>query len=136
MISDYFGIADIVNTQLLDLSQAGCTTGSPGTDSIDASLVLVAIGDLAAQYNVTPQSALTQALIDDISSDGQWDGKANGPVITVQTSTVPVALSLIEGNGLAGLAAAAQAFLGTANNQCQALPSQLFATDLANPGLF
>lgn len=135
LISKYFGIASILNTQLLDLSQAGCATGAT-PDSIDATLVLAAIGDLAAQYSVSSPD-LIQALIQDISSDGIWDGKANGKAISVPTTTgTVVALSLIEGNGLAGVAAAVLAIESSKTNVCQAEPTQLLLTDLANKSLF
>jgi alpha-tubulin suppressor-like RCC1 family protein len=133
LISNYFGISNILNTVLLDLSQAGCATGAT-QGSIDASLLLAAIGDLASQYNVTPP-ALTQALIKDIS-DGKWDGALNGTPITLNSTTGPVALSLIEGNALAGLATALQAFASSQPNACKAAASQLVLTALSNPGIF
>jgi len=135
LISNYFGIANILNTQLLDLSQAGCATGAT-PDSINATLVLTAIGDLASQYNVSEPN-LIQALIQDISSDGVWNGKANGAAITVPTTTGGVvSLSLIEGNALGGLEAAVLAFESSATNTCKAEATQLLLTDLTNSSLF
>lgn len=135
LLSKYFGIANVLNTELLDLSQAGCTTGA-SPDSIDATLVLAAIGDLANTSGVS-EPDLIAALIQDISSDGVWNGKANGQDIPVATTTgITVSLSSIEGNGLAAAAAAMQAFASSANNVCQAEPTQLLTTDLANPSLF
>lgn len=133
LISNYFGISNILNTVLLDLSQAGCTTGAT-QGSIDDSLLLAAIGDLAAQYNVTP-SDLTQALIQDIS-DGKWDGAINGKPITLTSTTGPVALSLIEGNALSGLKTALLAFASSQSNTCKAAASQILLTALGNPGIF
>jgi alpha-tubulin suppressor-like RCC1 family protein len=133
LISNYFGISNILNTVLLDLSQAGCTTGAT-QGSIDASLLLAAIGDLANQYHVTAP-ALTQALIEDIS-DGKWDGALNGKPITLTSTTGPVALSLIEGNALSGLETALLAFASSQSNTCKAAASQILLTALTNPGIF
>jgi alpha-tubulin suppressor-like RCC1 family protein len=133
LISNYFGISNILNTVLLDLSQAGCATGAT-QGSIDASLLLAAIGDLAGQYKVTPP-ALTQALISDIS-DGKWDGKVFGKPITLTSTTGPVALSLIEGNALSGLETALLAFASSQSNACKAAASQILLTALSNPGIF
>jgi alpha-tubulin suppressor-like RCC1 family protein len=133
LISNYFGISNILNTVLLDLSQAGCATGAT-QGSIDASLLLAAIGDLANEYNVTAP-ALTQALIEDIS-DGKWDGAINGKPITLTSTTGPVALSLIEGNALSGLETALLAFASSQSNTCKAAASQILQTALTNPGIF
>jgi len=134
LISNYFGISNILNTVLLDLSQAGCDTGAT-QGSIDDSLLLAAIGDLAAQYNVTAP-ALTQALIKDIS-DGKWDGKLFGQPITLTSTTgQTVALSLIEGNALSGLKTALLAFASSQSNTCKAAASQILVTALLNPGIF
>jgi alpha-tubulin suppressor-like RCC1 family protein len=134
LISNYFGISNILNTVLLDLSQAGCATGAT-QGSIDASLLLAAIGDLANQYKVTAP-ALTQALIEDIS-DGKWDGALNGKPITLTSTTGQVvALSLIEGNALSGLETALLAFASSQSNTCKAAASQILLTALTNPGIF
>jgi alpha-tubulin suppressor-like RCC1 family protein len=133
LISNYFGISNVLNTVLLDLSQAGCATGAT-QGSIDASLLLAAVGDLAHQYNVTAP-ALTQALIEDIS-DGKWDGALNGKPITLTSTTGPVALSLIEGNALSGLETALLAFASSQSNTCKAAASQILLTALSNPGIF
>jgi alpha-tubulin suppressor-like RCC1 family protein len=133
LISNYFGISNILNTVLLDLSQAGCATGAT-QGSIDASLLLAAVGDLANQYKVTAP-ALTQALIEDIS-DGKWDGAINGKSITLTSTMGPVALKQIEGNALAGLATALQAFASSQSNTCKAAASQILLTALGNLGIF
>jgi alpha-tubulin suppressor-like RCC1 family protein len=135
LISQYFGIGNVVDTALLDLTQAGCTAGAT-SDSIGASLFLAGISDLASQYKVTPPSALTQALIQDIASDGKWDGEANGKVIMVPTATGPVALSHIEANALSGLAAAVVAFVNSNSNTCKATAPQLLLTALNQSSLF
>jgi alpha-tubulin suppressor-like RCC1 family protein len=134
LISNYFGVSNIVSTILLNLSQAGCATGAT-QGSIDASLVLAAIGDLANQYNVSPP-ALTQALIKDIS-DGKWDGALNGkPIMLTTTTGQSVALSIIEGNALSGLETALLAFMNSPNNACQAAASQALVNAFTNKGIF
>ena len=135
LISQYFGIGNVVNTALLDLTQAGCTAGAT-TDSIGASLLLAGIGDLASSSNVT-SAALIQALIQDISSDGTWDGDAKGQAIMVPAiSGPPVPLSLIEGKALTGLETAVVAFINSNMNTCDATAVPALLTALTQPGLF
>ena len=134
LVSNYFGISNIVDTVLLDLSQAGCTTGA-SQGSIDASLVLAGIGQLAATNSVSAPS-LTQALIADIS-DGKWDGKQNGTVLTVTTTTGgTIGLGTIEGNALTELGSAVSAFVSSQSNTCKVAASSLLLTALTNTGIF
>ncbi|HUL48001.1 MAG TPA: Ig-like domain-containing protein [Steroidobacteraceae bacterium] len=135
LVSQYFGIGNVVSTSLLDLTKAGCTAGAT-SDSIGASLLLAGINDLANQSQVTTPD-LIQALIQDISSDGKWDGKANGQAIMVKLTTGGTeALSIIEGNALGGLVTAVVAFINSNSNTCDATAGPLLFADLNQASLF
>jgi DNA-binding beta-propeller fold protein YncE len=118
------GQSNIVGTPLVNVSTAGCAA-SASQASVDASLVLAGIAQLAAAYDVSTAD-LVQALIADIESDNVFDGTANGVVLTVPLSGGTVKLCTIEGNcagatvtGLAHqLGAAVLAFQKSGANTC------------------
>jgi len=136
LISNYFGISNILNTALLDLTQAGCASGA-SAGSINASMILAGISQLAVANGVSTPS-LMQALIQDVTSDGRFDGKASGTAINVPLSPGPgqIALSTIEGGALTGLASAVTAFTNSASNACKAAATQIALAALSNPGIF
>jgi len=136
LISNFFGISNILNTALLDLTKAGCTTGA-SQGSIDASLILAAISQLAISSKVSTPD-LMQALIQDVTSDGKFDGKASGTPLNVNlaSGSGTVSLASIEGNALTAVAASLAAFASSASNTCKAEASQLALAALSNPGIF
>jgi hypothetical protein len=90
------GQSDIVGTPLVDVSTAGCATATSQA-SVDASLVLAGINQLAANNNVGSVD-LVAAVIADVQSDNTFDGTANGVALTVPLSGGAVQLCTIEGN--------------------------------------
>jgi DNA-binding beta-propeller fold protein YncE len=132
------GQSDIVGTPLVNVSTAGCAA-SAAQASVDASLVLAGISQLAATYQVSTAD-LVQALIADIESDNVFDGTANGAVLTVPLSGGTVKLCTIEGNcagaavtGLAQeLGAAVAAFQKSGANTCGATESSTQQQDFAH----
>jgi DNA-binding beta-propeller fold protein YncE len=132
------GQSNIVATPLVNVSTAACA-GSATQASVDASLLLAGISQLAATNNVST-SDLIQALVVDISSDNVFDGTANGVLLTVPLSGGTVKLCTIEGNcagatptGLAQqLGAAITAFQKSAANACGAAESASQQQTLAN----
>ncbi len=81
----------------MDVSTAGCATAASQA-SVDASLVLAGINQLAANNNVSTPD-LIAAIVADIQSDNTFDGTANGVALTVPlTNPNGVLLCTIEGN--------------------------------------
>lgn len=133
------GQSDIVGTPLVNVSTAGCATAATQA-SVDASLVLAGIAQLAATYKVSTADVI-QALVVDIESDNMFDGMANGVALTVPLSGGTVQLCTIEGNcpgattvtGLAQqLGAAVTAFQKSGANTCGATESSTQQQNLAN----
>ncbi len=132
------GQSDIVGTPLVDVSTAGCAAAASQA-SIDASLVLAGINQLAAMYNVSTPD-LIQAIVADIQSDNTFDGTAGGVALTVPLSGGTVLLCTIEGNcpgapvtGLAQqLGTAVSAFASSGGNVCGATESASLQTAFAN----
>ncbi|HUI44840.1 MAG TPA: hypothetical protein VL122_02460 [Nitrospirota bacterium] len=122
-ISNSFGLLNgILSTALLDLTKANCMQGA-SQQSADVSAILAGISQLAKNYGVSPPD-LIAALIQDVSSDGVFDGLASGATISVVSSgTGQIPLSTIEGPppGLTGLANAITTFMTTtSSNVCGA----------------
>jgi hypothetical protein len=123
------GQSDIVGTPLVDVSTAGCATAASQA-SLDASLVLAGINQLAANYSVNTVD-LIAAVVADVQSDNVFDGTANGVALTVPLSGGTVQLCTIEGNcpgapitGLAQqLGAAVTKFQASPANTCGATES-------------
>ncbi len=139
-ISNYFGLSsDILSTALLDLTSANCMQGA-SQQSADVSAILAGISQLAKNYGVSPPD-LVAALVQDVTSDGLFDGLASGAIISVVSSvTGQIPLSLIEGPpGLTGLANAITTFMTTASsNVCGATvdPGVISAVSTANTNIF
>ena len=118
------GEADILATPLVDVGTAGCAAAATQA-SVDASLILAGISQLATTNHVSTPD-LIQALVVDVRSDGVFDGMANGVPLTVPLSGGTVQLCSIEGNcpgapvtGLAQqLGAAITAFQKSSANVC------------------
>ena len=137
------GQSDIVGTPLVDVSTAGCATGASQA-SLDASLVLAGINQLAANNNVSSVD-LIAAVVADVQSDNVFDGTASGVALTVPLSGGTVLLCTIEGNcpgapitGLAQqLGAAVAKFQASPANTCGATESssqqQAFTNAPASP---
>jgi hypothetical protein len=137
------GQSDILGTPLVDVSTAGCATAASQA-SLDASLVLAGINQLAASNNVSTVD-LVAAVVADVQSDNVFDGTANGVALTVPLAGGAVMLCTIEGNcpgapitGLAqqlGLAVAK--FQASTANTCGATESssqqQAFSNSPASP---
>jgi serine/threonine protein kinase, bacterial len=123
------GQSDILGTPLVDVSTAGCATAASQA-SLDASLVLAGINQLAASNNVSSVD-LIAAVVADLQSDNAFDGTANGVSLTVPLSGGTVLLCTIEGNcpgapitGLAQqLGAAVTKFQASPANACGATES-------------
>ena len=90
------GQSNILGTPLVDVSTAGCATAASQA-SLDASLVLAGINQLAANNNVSTVD-LVAAVVADVQSDNVFDGTANGVALTVPLSGGTVQLCAIEGN--------------------------------------
>jgi hypothetical protein len=138
LIQNYFGLtAPILNTALINLTTTGCMTGA-GQASADTSAILAGISQLAYNNGVSALD-LVQALIQDVTSDGQFDGLASGTPISVLltsgTGTIP--LSTIEGTALTGLANAITSFMTTpASNICGATVDPGVISALSNTSIF
>ena len=92
-VEGYFGgLGDLASTALLDLTQASCGAAASQA-SYDASLILAGISQLASQYNVT-SAQLELAILQDVISDGMFDGTSGG---------VPIMVPLASGNGSVAL---------------------------------
>ena len=139
-VNSYFGLSNLLTTALVDLTQAGCSTNTAQA-SIDESLLLAGIAQLAMAYGVTPYN-LEIALIQDFTSNGTFSGMVNGtPIIVPLIAGGTIALSSIESGAatqvatgaLPGLEAAIQAFQGSAANVCAATASSSQEQDLDAP---
>jgi hypothetical protein len=137
-IQDYFGLTSpILNTALLSLTTASCMTGE-NQASVDASAILAGISQLAFNNGVSTIN-LIEALIQDVTSDGLFDGLASGATISVLltsgTGTIP--LSTIEGPALSGLANAITTFMtSTTSNICEATVDSSVISALSNTNIF
>jgi hypothetical protein len=137
------GQPNILATPLVDVRTAGCATAASQA-SLDASLVLAGINQLAADNNVVSVD-LIAAIEADLQSDNAFDGTANGVALTVPLSGGTVLLCTIEGNcpgapitGLAQqLGAAITKFQASAANTCGGAESsgqqQAFANSPPSP---
>lgn len=134
-ISNYFGLSsNILSTPLLDLNSANCMQGA-SQQSADVSAILAGISQLAKNYGVNPPD-LVSALVQDVTSDGIFDGLASGAVISVSSGNGQVPLSQIEGPppGLTGLANAITTFMATASsNVCGATVDPGVISAVTNP---
>lgn len=132
------GQSDIVGTPLVDVTTAGCAAAASQA-SVDASLVLAGINQLAATNNVSATD-LIEAILVDIQSDNTFDGTAGGVALTVPVSGGTVMLCTIEGNcpgapvtGLAQqLGKAIAAFQKSGANTCGVTESSSQQTAFAN----
>lgn len=141
-IGTFFGGAgNPVNTPLVDVTTANCATAATQT-SVDVSLILAGLSQLAAENGVT-SAALTQALIEDYLANGTFTGSINGAPITVPLAngSGSISLSTIEGQIAGGaipqlpqtLAAAITAFQNSTANVCQVKISTTTMANLNNP---
>jgi hypothetical protein len=138
-ISNYFGLSNnILSTALLDLTTANCMQGA-SQQSADASAILAGISQLAKNYGVSPPD-LVAALVQDVTSDGLFDGLASGTTISVVSSgSGQIPLSTIEGPppGLTGLANAITTFMNTtSSNVCGATVDPGVISALAAANIF
>lgn len=139
-IGSFFGLSNLLSTALLDLTQAGCAGGASQV-SIDESFVLAGLSELAKTAGTNPYSLLI-ALLQDITSDGVFDGTVGGVPINVPlTAGGTVTLGSIEAGaaaqvaagGLPGLAQAIATFQASAGNVCNAVPSGTLGTTISDP---
>ena len=125
-VGAYFGgLSNLVGTALVDLGQASCGPAGTSQATYDASLVLAGIAELAAQSKVNTAD-LVLAIVQDVASDGVFDGLAAGVPISVPLAAGggSVALTTIYGSGLAqSLAAAIPVFEASVANACKASAS-------------
>ncbi len=136
-VQNYFGLAlPILDTALIDLTTAGCMTGANQT-SADASAILAGISQLAFNNGVSSLS-LVEALIQDVTPDGKFDGLASGAAISVPLTSGAgtILLSTIEGPALTGLAGAISTFINSPSNVCGASVSSGVITALSNTNIF
>jgi len=143
LMQDYFGLtSSILNTALVNLTTAGCLISSTTPSaSADASAILAGISELASQNSVSTPD-LVQALIQDVTSDGLFDGMASGVTISVPLTPGPgsILLSTIEGTGLTKLASAITTFMTTTtapnSNVCAAMVDPVVISALSNTNIF
>lgn len=138
-VATYFGaLSNLLTTTVLDLTHAGCAA-SATQPSIDESVVIAAIAQLAASNQVTEPNLL-MALIQDVTADGIFDGIGSGAtnggaiyVPLIAGGSIP--LSTIEGaHGLAtALQASAAAFTTSNANVCKVSESSSLVTALDMP---
>ncbi len=134
-VQNYFGLLmPILDTALVNLTTANCNPGG-NQASADASAILAGISQLAFNYGVNSLD-LVIALIQDVTSDGKFDGLASGAAINVASGTGPIPLSTIEGPALTGLAGAISSFITSTSNVCGASVSPGVTTALSNSNLF
>jgi hypothetical protein len=136
-IQNYFGLPlSILNTALLNLTTVGCMTGA-NQASADASMILAGISQLAYNNGVSSLD-LVEALIQDVTSDGLFDGLASGATLSVLltsgTGTIP--LSQMEGTALTGLANAITTFKTSSTNVCGASVDPGVISALSNTNIF
>jgi hypothetical protein len=137
LIQNYFGLtSSILNTDLVSLTTTSCMTGQT-QQSADESAILAGISQLAFNNGVgTPD--LIQALIQDVSSDGQFDGLASKTIISVPltSGTGTLSLSQIEGPALTNLASAINQFMASTSNACAATVDSSVTSALSNTSIF
>jgi hypothetical protein len=136
-VQNYFGLTlPLLTTALVDLTTTGCMNGADQA-SADASAILAGVSQLAFSNGVSSLD-LVEALIQDVTSDGLFDGLSSGAAISVPlasgTDTIP--LSTIEGSGLTGLASAISAFITSPSNVCGATVSSGVVSALSNTNIF
>lgn len=140
LIQNYFALtSSILSTDLVSLTTASCMTGYAQPNA-DVSAILAGISQLAYNNGVgTPD--LIEALVQDVSSDGQFDGLASKATISVPlsppgTGTIP--LSQIEGPALTNLASAITTFMTntTTANVCGATVDSTVISALSNMSIF
>ena len=134
LIQNYFAITSpILNTALVSLNTASCMTGYT-QPSADVSLILAGISQLAYNNGVSTPD-LVEALVQDVSSDGQFDGLASKATMSVPLTPGPgaIALSTIEGPALTNLASAITSFeTSTTLNVCEATADPSVISALSN----
>ncbi len=120
LIQNYFALTSpILNTDIVSLTTPSCMTGYTQA-SADVSAILAGISQLAYNNGVSTPD-LVQALIQDVSSDGQFDGLASKATISVPLTPGPgtIPLSQIEGPALTNLASAITTFMtSSTSNVC------------------
>jgi hypothetical protein len=123
LIQNYFALtSSILNTDLVSLTTVSCMTGYSQPNA-DVSAILAGISQLASNNGVgTPD--LIEALVQDVTSDGLFDGLANKVTISVPLAppaTGTISLSQIEGPALTNLASAITSFMTSSTlNVCGA----------------
>jgi hypothetical protein len=137
-IQDYFGLlSPILDTALVNLTTTGCMTGANQT-SADVSAILAGISQLASDNGVSPLD-LVEALIQDVTSDGLFDGSAGGTAISISltSGSGTISLSTIEGSGLTGLATAITTFMNSStSNVCGASVDSGVISALSDQNIF
>jgi len=136
LIQNYFAILDpILNTAIVSLDTPSCMVGYPQS-SADVSAILAGISQLALDNGVaTPD--LVEALIQDVASDGQFDGLASKTIISVPSGTSTKPLSAIEGSALTNLASAITTFMtSSTSNACAATVDSTVVSALSNTSIF
>lgn len=137
--AEFGGVSNPMNTPLVDVATANCAALASQA-SVDMSLVVAALSQLASQYGVTSAS-LTAALIQDYS-DGVFDGAVNRRPLGVPlaSGTGYITLCAIEGDctGSASqlpqaIATAITAFQSSTANVCGATISPTVLANLNNP---
>jgi hypothetical protein len=131
-VEGYFGgLGDLASTALLDLTQASCGAAASQA-SYDASLILAGISQLASQNNVT-SAQLELAILQDVISDGMFDGTNAGVPIMVPlaSGSGSVALTTIYASSLAqSLEGSITTFEASTANACNAQQSGTAKTRL------
>jgi len=135
LIQNYFALtSSILNTDLVSLNTASCMTGYTQANA-DVSEILAGISELALANGVnTPD--LVQALIQDVASDGKFDGLANKSTISlplIAGGTIP--LSQVEGTALTNLASAISTFMTSTYDVCQAPVDSSVISALSNTSI-
>ena len=138
LIQNYFGImSPILTTDLVSLTTPSCMTGYT-QPSADVSAILAGISQLAYNNGVgTPD--LIEALIQDVASDGQFDGLASKTTISIPLTPGPGTkpLSTIEGPALTNLASAITTFMtSSTSNVCAATVDSSVISALSNTSIF
>jgi hypothetical protein len=131
-VEGYFGgLGDLASTALLDLTQTSCGAAASQA-SYDASLILAGISQLASQNNVT-SAQLELAILQDVISDGIFDGTNAGVPIMVPLAAGggSVALTTIYASSLAqSLEGSITTFEASTANACNAQQSGTAKTRL------
>jgi len=135
LIQNYFALtSSILSTDIVSLNTPSCMTGYTQANA-DVSEILAGISQLALTNGVnTPD--LVQALIQDVASDGKFDGLANKSAISlplIAGSTIP--LSQVEGTALTNLASAISTFMTSTYDVCQAPVDSSVLSALSNTSI-